>query len=271
MKLLVALILSLASLTSHAGAGDEVIGDVGPMARETLAAAKIEDFQRGEFVASDGTRLRYRLLLPLDGRRGQRYPLVLQLHSSGGIGNDNAAQIERLPLSWAMPDVRRRYPAYVLVPQFEQRSANYDSPTNPQSAVAAPELAAALELVEHFASHRPIDRQRIYAMGFSMGGSATWLAAAARPDLFAAIVPVSGIAPADDAAKALLATPAWVLHGNADTENPIDADRRLIAAIRVQGGNLVRLREYEGLDHRLPADAWPGEWLRDWLFSQRRP
>ncbi|HEY5804351.1 MAG TPA: PHB depolymerase family esterase [Lysobacter sp.] len=267
MKLLVGLVLSLASLAACA---DEVIRDVGPMARGAVAAANADDFAGGEFVGSDGTHLRYRLLPPLDAKRGQRYPLVLQLHSSGGIGNDNSAQLERLALSWAMPDVRRRYQAYVLVPQFEQRSANYDSPTHPQSAVASPALDVTLELVEHLAAKRPVDRQRIYAMGFSMGGSAAWLAAARRPALFAAIVPVAGIAPTDDAAKALLAMPAWVLHGNADTENPIDADRRLIAAIRAQGGNLVRLREYEGLEHQLPADAWPGDWWRDWLFSQRR-
>ncbi|UNK48433.1 prolyl oligopeptidase family serine peptidase [Lysobacter sp. S4-A87] len=270
MKLLAALVLLLVTFTSHAGDGDEIILGVGPLSRDTLAAASTDAFERGEFVASDGTRIRYRLLVPLDGKRGKRYPLVLQLHSSGGIGSDNAAQIERMPLTWAMPDVRRRYPAYVLVPQFEQRSANYDSPTHPQSAVASPALAAALELVEHVASQRPVDRQRIYAAGFSMGGSATWLAAAARPDLFAAIVPVSGIAPADDTARALLDTPAWVLHGNADSENPIDADRRLIAAIRTLGGSKVRLREYDGLDHRLPADIYPGHGWREWLFSQRR-
>jgi predicted peptidase len=270
MKLLAALVLSLLPFTSHAGNGDELIRNVGAIDRGTLAAANAADFEQGEFLASDGTRIRYRLLPPLDPRPGQRYPLVLQLHSSGGIGSDNAAQIERLPLSWAMPDVRRRYRAYVLVPQFEQRSANYDSPTHPQSAVASPSLSTALDLVEDFASRHPVDRQRIYAVGFSMGGSATWLAAAARPQLFAAIVPVSGIAPADESASALAGMPAWVIHGNADTENPIDADRRLVAAIRAKGGHKVRLREYEGLDHRLPADIYPGDWWRDWLFSRRR-
>ena len=268
MKLLAAFLLLLASFTSHAG--DEVIHDASPLMRDTLAAASADAFERGEFVASDGTRIRYRLLVPQDARRGKRYPLVLQLHSSGGIGSDNEAQIERMPLSWAMPDVRRRYPAYVLVPQFEQRSANYDSPEHPQSAVASPALAAAIELVEHVASQRQVDRQRIYAAGFSMGGSATWLVAAARPDLFAAIVPVSGIAPADDAARSLLGMPAWVIHGNADPENPIDADRRLVAAIRALGGSKVRLREYDGLDHRMPADSYPGDWWRQWLFDQRR-
>ncbi|QSX74110.1 prolyl oligopeptidase family serine peptidase [Lysobacter arenosi] len=270
MKLLAALLLSLLPLTTQAGNGDELIRDVGAIDRGAFAAANVADFEHGEFVAGDGTRMRYRLLAPLDPRPGQRYPLVLQLHSSGGIGSDNAAQIERLPLSWAMPDVRRRYRAYVLVPQFEQRSANYDSPTHPQSAVASPSLSTALDLVEDFASHHPVDRQRIYAVGFSMGGSATWLAAAARPKLFAAIVPVSGIAPADDSAAALLGMPAWVIHGNADTENPIDADRRFVAAIRAKGGDKVRLREYDGLDHRLPADIYPGDWWRDWLFSRRR-
>ncbi|MGO4221349.1 PHB depolymerase family esterase [Lysobacter sp. TAF61] len=270
MKLLAALVLCLVSLMARAADGDELIRGTGPMARGAVADANADDFARGEFVASNGAHLRYRLLPPLDAKPGQRYPLVLQLHSSGGIGNDNSAQLERVALGWAMPDVRRRYQAYVLVPQFEQRSANYDSPTHPQSAVASPALDMALELVEHMAAKRPVDRQRIYAVGFSMGGSAAWLAAARRPALFAAIVPMSGIAPGDEAATALLDTPAWVIHGNADIENPIDADRRLVAAIRAQGGNRVRLREYEGLEHQPPADIQPGNGWRDWLFSQRR-
>jgi len=260
------------STTGAAAAGtvDERVENVGPLARGLFDGVDKAGFQRDEFIARDGTRLRYRLLAPLSPDAGRRYPLVVQLHSSGGVGSDNETQLERPALSWAMPSIRERYRAWVLVPQFEQRSANYDSPDAPTYAVAAPALPAMLELVEHVATQHAVDRDRIYAVGFSMGGSTAWLSAAARPKLFAAIVPISAVAPGNDAAKALAKVPVWAMHGDADTENPIGADRRLVAAIRSQGGEQVRLREYVGLDHRLPADFYPGEWWRDWLFAQRR-
>ena len=253
-----------------AGPGDERVENVGPLERGLFDGVDKAGFQRDEFIARDGTRLRYRLLAPLSPETGRRYPLVVQLHSSSGVGSDNETQLERPALSWAMPAIRERYRAWVLVPQFEQRSANYDVPETPTYAVASPALPTMLELVEHVAKQHAVDRDRIYAVGFSMGGSTAWLSAAARPKLFAAIVPISAVAPGNDAANALVKVPVWAMHGDADTENPIGADRRLVAAIRSQGGEQVRLREYVGLDHRLPADFYPGEWWRDWLFAQRR-
>jgi len=265
-----ALVALMAAGASRAGDVDERVQDVGPLPRGLFDAVDRAEFQRGEFVARDGTRIRYRLLAPLSPQAGKRYPLVVQLHSSSGVGSDNEKQLERPALSWAMAPMRQRYHAYVLVPQFEQRSADYDVPHAPTYAVASPALPAMLELVGQIAGQYAVDRDRIYAVGFSMGGSAAWLSAAARPELFAAIVPIGAVAPADEAAKALSGVPVWAMHGDADTENPIAADRRLVARIRMQGGNQARLREYVGLDHQLPADFYPGQWWRDWLFAQRR-
>jgi len=265
-----ALIALLATGASRAADGDEHIQDVGPLPRGVFDAVDRAQFQRREFIARDGTRIGYRLLAPLSQEAGKRYPLVVQLHSSSGVGSDNEKQLERPALSWAMPAIRERYRAYVLVPQFEQRSANYDVPDAPTYAVASPALPAMLELVEQVARQLAVDRHRIYAVGFSMGGSTAWLSAAARPDLFAAIVPIGAVAPADEAARLLTGVPAWAMHGDADTENPIAADRRLVASIRKAGGSQARLREYVGLDHQLPADFYPGQWWRDWLFAQRR-
>lgn len=103
-----------------------------------------------------------------------------------------------------------------------------------------------------------------------MGGSAAWLAPVLDPSLFAAIVPISGIAPADSCAAAFRHLPVLVLHGNADDENPITADRRFVVAITNAGGRRVAFREYDGLAHRLPGDIYPGTWWRDWLLRQKR-
>lgn len=251
-------------------APDQQVREVPPIDGSVVASVPLDAFATGEFTASNGTMLVYRLLTPENVVAGKRYPLVVQFHGSGGIGRDNRSQVEIAVRAWALPDERRRHPAFVLVPQFPVRSATYDDPVNPRSARASSALAAALELVREIAMSRPVDDRRIYATGFSMGGSATWLAPILQPNLFAAAIPVSGIAPERSQAAALKALPLLVLHGDADTENPIDADRDMVRTIHAQGGRHIRLRTYTGLAHQPPGDLIPGDWWRDWLFAQRR-
>ena len=249
----------------------EVIASAAPLDRDVVASVPPALFGEGMFTASNGIRLPYRILPPLHPAPGVRYPLVLQLHGSGGIGTDNLVQLDRLAKTWAMPEIRARYPAYILVPQFPIRSANYGPPSPEQFALASLALNAALELTEQFARENPVDSRRIYALGFSMGGSAAWLAPTLKPHLFAAIMPVSGIAPANAAAAPLRALPILVVHGNADDENPIVADQRLTNFLQQSGASHIQFREYAGLAHALHADMYPGYWWRDWLFLQRRP
>lgn len=261
---------ALAACASHAGV--EIVRDAPPLDRSQVARITADDFATADFVSADGTPLAYRLLAPQRIETGRLYPLVVQLHNSGGIGTDNRAQIEKdaSARAWALPGVRADYPAFVLAPQFSERSANYDDPKTPHAAFAAPQLSAALELIDAFVAAHPVDPQRIYVTGFSMGGSSAWLAALARPGFFAAAVPVGAIAPDRAQAAALARLPILALHGDADTENPIASDREMIAAIRAAGGRRARLREYAGLEHQPPGDFIPGRWWRDWLFAQRR-
>jgi predicted peptidase len=266
--LAISLLLGLGACASQPTV--ERVAGVAAIDRRQVAQLDTSVFASGQFTAADGSTLSYRLLSPATIEPGRRYPLVLQLHSSGGIGQDNQSQLDAMAKGWALPDNRARYPAFVLVPQFAVRSANYDDPVAPRSAQASPALATAMALVDDLATRLPVDADRIYASGFSMGGSAAWLSPVLRPGRFAAIVPISGIAPADTAAPALASLPILVMHGDADTENPIDADRRLVATLRARGNHQVRLREYVGLAHMPPGDSLPGQAWRDWLFAQRR-
>ncbi|HZF98622.1 MAG TPA: PHB depolymerase family esterase [Pseudoxanthomonas sp.] len=227
-------------------------------------------FQSGEFRASDGTAIPCRLLSPSRLGAGTTYPLVLQLHGSGGVGTDNVSQLNRLAKSWAMPEVRERYQAFVLIPQFPIRSANYGPAAPDQKSEPSKALNSAMGLVHDFSSRHPVDQSKVYAVGFSMGGSAAWLSPTLEPSLFAAIVPISGIAPDDSLAHLYSRLPTLVIHGGSDKENPITSDRRFYQSIKIAGGKKISLREYEGLDHQPPSDIYPGFWWRDWLFGQAR-
>ncbi|MFL6657039.1 MAG: alpha/beta fold hydrolase [Massilia sp.] len=269
LPILLTMLLTLSGC-SHEKLHHEFIKGAVPMAKSVVAAVEADTFIAASFTGSNGVTLPYRVLLPRQVEPGVRYPLVLQLHGSGGIGTDNLKQLDLLARTWAMPEIRDKYRSYVLVPQFPIRSANYGPPSPDQHAEHSAALTTALELVEKFAADNAVDRTRVYALGFSMGGSATWLAAALKPDLFAAIVPISGIAPDNDVAGLLKDMPIWAMHGNADSENPIGPDLRLTKAIRTIGGTRILFREYVGLDHLLHEDLYPGYWWRDWVFAQYR-
>ncbi|WP_430390473.1 dienelactone hydrolase family protein [Dyella sp. 20L07] len=249
---------------------NEPVRGVKPLGRDVFSSVSADQFQSGQFQASDGTIVHYRLLAPSHLKAGITYPLVLQLHGSGGIGDDNVSQLDRLAKSWAMPEVRERYQAFVLVPQFPIRSANYGPAAPDQKSVPSKALNSVVELVRDFSAHHPVDRSRTYAVGFSMGGSAAWLAPTLDRSLFAAIVPMSGVAPDDSLASIYRNLPILVIHGDSDEENPITSDRRFYESIKGVGGRKITLRVYEGIDHQLPGDIYPGFWWRDWLFEQAR-
>jgi predicted peptidase len=196
---------------------------------------------------------------------------VLVLHGSGAIGSDNQAQLDSFATSWALPQVMAEFPAYVVVPQFPARTADYrPGPDGVLQSHANPPLRMALALVEELAARYRIDRRRIYVTGFSMGASGTWQALLARPGLFAAAVPIAGIAPPRAEAVRLKDVPLLIAHGDADTENPPISDLAMIKALRSAGNQRVQLLMYAGLEHDIAPEMSYGRWWRAWLFQQTR-
>lgn len=244
-----------------------------PGARVTYDAAAVDAVDDAVFrAARSAAGLPYRLLAPAGPAPRAGYPLVLILHGSGAIGADNAAQIDALAKSWALPRVRAEFPAYVAAPQFAARTAHYKAgPDGASQSLANPPLDAALALIDELAAHHPIDRRRIYVIGFSMGASSVWHALLARPDLFAAAVPMSGVAPARARAAALRAMPLLIMHGNADTTNAPASDVAMVKALRAAGNTRTQFLMYAGLPHDIALEVVYGRWWRTWLFSQARP
>lgn len=235
-----------------------------------IAQASPDLFARGNFVATNGVPLVYRFLKPNGAQ--QKLPLIVMMHGSGQIGSDNEKHLGWLARSWAHPDIQSRFPAYVLVPQLPARGADY-APTDDdgkQLSFARPPLEAVTQLVEKTILDNTIDADRVYIVGFSMGASGAWNALMLRPNLFAAAVPIAGVAPARKFANVISRTPIMIVHGNADRDNSIASDRAMFVALSAIPNASVQFKEYDGLGHTVPpamvfASAW-----REWMFAQRR-
>ena len=227
-------------------------------------------FKAGTFASPAGPEIQYRLMAPPSVEPGQRYPLVVVFHGAGEIGTDNLKQVDRFPKTWARPEVRAQFPAFVLAPQMPERSALYNGPAETPGRFSrpGPPLYTALALVDSLRQSLPVDPDRIYAVGFSMGASTTWNAVALRPDLFAAAIPFSGV-PNPDAVDRVARTPLWVVHGTADTANPIGPDRAMVELLR-QRGAAVRFWEVDGLWHAVPPRLLAGTEMMAWLFAHAR-
>ena len=275
--------ISLPAQTGRAGAVSERYGYalVKPLANDEEKAMldKVEEikkipaqtFEARKFEASNRVTLGYRLLKPKNYEPGVKYPLVVVLHGSGAIGDDNVSQLGILAKSWAQPEYRRNYPCFVLAPQFPSRSVEYIKADEGGKTISKPlpPLYAAIELIEAFSKEYKVDQKRIYVMGFSMGGSSTMNALFLRPEMFAAAISIAGV-PNHEMAGQITRVPLWIMHGNRDMENEFGPDKLMYEMLLKAGGRRVRFWEFDGVAHEVPARVFGTRELPDWLFNQHR-
>ena len=213
----------------------------------------------------------YRLFRP---KATGKVPLVVFLHGSGGLGDDNLKQLRlgnifgtRL---WLLPENQERFPCYVIAPQTDRGWNRYDSSEQPAKALPGLGDGArlALEIVDGLCREFSIDERRIYVTGQSMGGAGTWNMITNRPQFFAAaVVCCGGNSPEDGTGS--IGTPLWNFHGDSDKTVPVSSSRDRIAARRKAGGHPL-YTEYAGVDHNVWEWAYTEPELVKWVFSQRR-
>ncbi len=215
----------------------------------------------------------YRLFRP---EATGKLPLVMYLHGSGGLGNDNLKQLGLGNVFgtrvWLLPENQRRFPCFVVVPQTDRAWVKHDFSQDKIVPGLGDGARLALEIIDRlqqeFAREQSIDERRIYVTGQSMGGSGTWHITAQRPKLFAAAVSCCGAETAEDA-TASLGTPLWNFHGDADKNVPVEFSRERIAALRRAGGRPI-YTEYAGVEHNVWRWAYTEPELVKWMFAQQK-
>jgi len=196
--------------------------------------------ERGEieraYQTSDGSVFPYYLYLPRSYDGATAVPLVVMLH--GALGDERyyfSGPFDPAPIK---SEADRR--GCILV-GVNGRSRFALSPED------------VFEVINAVTRDYRIDASKIYLTGHSMGGFGTWAVASTKPEVFAAIAPVSGGPPAQgDALAALLAklksTPAMIVHGAQDEVVPVQVSRSMKGAAE-KAGLKVRYLEVPSGDH----------------------
>ncbi len=199
--------------------------------------------------------------------RGNKFPLLVHLHGTGGIGQDNLRQLSdaggaaRMFMSTSFQDYQE---TYIMIPQTAHISGWYAlSYTDPSYELRA--IVHAIRVLAESPGYR-IDLSRIYVTGLSMGGAGAFQAMAKFPGFFAAAIPISYV----DTPKIFNESnvgPMWVVINEGDR----DYEERLrdLRNHYLDMGGSIRIFINEKKGH----DAWTsllGDYkFRNWIFRRQ--
>ena len=247
---------------------DAPVGDVAAIGKMTG-----EELTTKCTFVKDGYALPYRLHAPAKCEEGVRYPLVLFLHGAGERGNDNTKTLVHgvLPICrYAM----KHGDAFVIAPQCpsDRKWVNQDWSAKSMRRPETPseEMVAAMALVKDFTATHPVDPNRIYVTGISMGGFGTWDIVSRMPRFFAAMMPICG--GVDETTAALYKDDGVAIrffHGGVDSVVTPEYSRRMDKALTV-AGIAHDYTEYPGVDHNSWTQTYANDANLDWMFGRTR-
>lgn len=220
-----------------------------------------------------GDTLNYRMLYP-DSDTLRKYPLVIFLHGSGERGRDNEAQLKWGVGNFATDENMMLHPALVIAPQcpLNVSWSNFSREKNGTELHLQPTptkpMQLLLSLIQQVIKTMPVDTNRIYITGLSMGAYGTFDAIQRNPQLFAAAVPVCG---GGDVSKAssIAHLPIWIFHGAEDPAvNPI-LSLDMIQALTKAGAH-PGFTQYPAVGHFSWIEAYSDRMMIEWLFRQHK-
>jgi predicted peptidase len=226
-----------------------------------------------EKYISNGDTLNYRQLYP-DSDTLRKYPLVIFLHGSGERGSDNESQLKWGVMNFALDQNMIKYPAFVIAPQCPEKMqwSNFSREKNSVTMHLEPEPSKPMQLliglIHQMMQKLPIDTNRIYITGLSMGGFGTFDLAERYPNLFAAAVPVCGGGDISRAAS-IAHLPIWVFCGAEDAAvNPLHS-LEMITALSAAGAH-PGFTQYPEVGHFSWLGAYSDPLMMEWLFRQHK-
>ncbi len=205
---------------------------------------------------------KYVLFVPRNYTPEKKWPVILFLHGAGERGNDGKRQLT-VGIGPAVKSRAETFPFLVVFPQCEDVKGRILTAWSSES----PDGKRALKILGAVEKEFHVDNRREILTGWSMGGYGTWSIAAATPDRWAGIVPVSGGGD-EAAANKLKKLPIWAFHGAKDAAVRPDESRRMINALKAAGGN-PRYDELSDVGHDVWKVVYDSDELVEWMLNPR--
>jgi pimeloyl-ACP methyl ester carboxylesterase len=220
------------------------------------------------FSDVDDSEQPYALYLPKAYNPARRCPLVVSLH---GAGSNHRLNLRRVFGKGNLPG------------ETDVEATRYFPPLPDVNFIVASPLArgtigyqgiAEKDVYDVLADVRrrfPIDEDRVYLTGLSMGGGGTLWIALTRPDIWAAIAPVCPAPPgrSEDLAGNALNIPVHIFQGGDDPTVKPDGTRQWVKRLQ-DLGTKVEYTEYPGVKHNSWDNAYKDGAIFDWFAKFRR-
>ncbi|GIV61660.1 MAG: hypothetical protein KatS3mg044_0526 [Rhodothermaceae bacterium] len=220
------------------------------------------------FSDVDDTEQPYAIYLPPDFDATRRYPLVVSLHGAGSNHRLNLRRVFGKSNTGDETDVEasRYFPAwddvdFIVVSPYARGTMGYEG-------IAEKDV---LDVVADVRRRFPIDENRMYLTGLSMGGGGTLWIGLSRPDLWAALAPVCPAPPpgVEMLAPNALNLPVHFFQGGADPVVRPEGTRAWVDRLDALGTQ-VAYEEYEGVGHDSWVQAYEGGRIFDWFARFER-
>lgn len=225
----------------------------------------------------EGQTYAWSVMIPESAEEGGR--ALLFLHGAGECGTDGERNLE-VGLPKHVRDNPEQWPFVVIVPQKPTRQSEWEDHEQ-----------AILKMLDLCEEEELIDSERLAITGLSQGGHGTIMIASRNPERFKAAaaacgyvdrridkegnwVDERGAQPTDKAvkiaAKRLVDTPVWLVHGDADQIISVEESRALEEAM----GEIVRQNpgsssktyiEYQDVGHNVWDHAYSDNRLAEWF------
>jgi len=194
--------------------------------------------------------------LPKDFDPGKKYPFVFFLHGAGERGEDLDIAM-RHGYMQKVRDEDAEYPFIFIGPQC------------PHTKYWGCYTESLIAFLEDMIATLPVDEDRVYLTGLSMGGTGSWMLSMACPEKFAALAPVCGSGITWNA-HVLKDIPIMVYHGDLDTIVPLQESVNMVSKINSYDGGDAQLKICHHVAHEAWDVAYSGDELWKWLLSKRK-
>lgn len=158
----------------------------------------------------------------------------------------------------------RAFPGFVLFPQSNGTTSGWNSA----------EVERVYRIIQLLTIQYKIDPDRIYLHGLSNGGAGVWELLKLKPEIFAAVLPMSASIPHGSAifnaeVAKTVPVPAWLFQGANDGNPSVSNTNQIVAKLKAAGGT-PRYKIYPNAGHGIWGNAYNEPDFFTWMLRQNK-